>query len=100
MTKAMDVNMAGVCHRWVDSVVYASLLLAAGTLLIHSPPEEIACAKSLGIDFWEYTAPDSPNFLKYLAWRADLIVEGRTTEVCQDLNGPFHTLVGVEPSSV
>ena len=78
----------------------ASLLLATAGLLIDSPPEEIACARSLGIDFYEYQAPSSPAYLKYLAWSADLVVEGRTTEVCEDLGGPFHTQVRVEPSSV
>ena len=80
--------------------MYAGLLLATAALLIDSPPDEIACAKSLGIDPLEYIGPDAPSYLKYLTWRADLVVEGRTVEVCEDLDGPYHTQVRVEPSSV
>jgi len=62
--------------------------------------EEIQCARSLGIELDGFPAPGSDDYVKRLAWLADLIVIADVTEIRLDTRGAHHTQVGLNVQSV
>jgi len=63
-------------------------------------PEETQCARSVGIELDKDPDPGSANYVKRLAWLADLVVYGKVDKTRHDPRGPYPTTVRINVLSI
>lgn len=57
--------------------------------------QEEFCADSLGVPRARGSQKAHPDWVKYLAWSAEIAVFGDVKSIAHDIDGPYHTLVTV-----
>ena len=84
----------------VAMAVTLTMWAPAGAIRFDWTEQEIRCAQRVGVDLLSYPKPGSSDYVKRLAWLADLVVYGTVAKIRHDPKGAYHTQVRIDVLSV
>lgn len=97
------VNPRSTSSRYGIAATLVTALVTwapAGAIRVNWTAEETHCAQMVGVDLLGDPEPGSRDYIKRLAWLADLVVYGTVGRIRQDPTGASHTQVRINVMSV